>query len=304
MYENVLFWLDRVTTVATEKQQWVALSTVTLQAAVNNIYFENWTLYYFYIDKLLSLAYFVCRSAYTYRLQIIWRLYRSYEVYTDHRKILQIIWSLSQIIRILYRSYEVFYFIWSLYRPHEVYTDHTKFIQIIWSFYRSYEVYIHHMKFTEITWSLYKSYEVYRDHMKLIQIIWSFYRSYEALFTNHMKPCLQIIWSLVYGSYEALFTDHMKPCLRIIWSLVYGSYEFWYRSYEFCRSLSYYFGSTLCHFVYGCMFCTLLFNFVNYVFLLLCMFRSRYCVSLCCFVYCFCVNVYSTAATGCQSNYS
>jgi hypothetical protein len=45
----------------------------------------------------------------------------------------------------------------------------------------------------------------------------------------------------------------------------------------------------------------LLFNFVNYVFLLLCyvflllcMFRSVYSVSLCRSVYCWCVNVYCT----------
>ena len=41
-----------------------------------------------------------------------------------------------------------------------------------------------------------------------------------------------------------------------------------------------------------------------YVFLMLCMFHSRYCVSLCCSVYCLCVNVYCTIATGCQPNCS
>jgi hypothetical protein len=41
-----------------------------------------------------------------------------------------------------------------------------------------------------------------------------------------------------------------------------------------------------------------------YVFLLLCMFHSKYCVSLCCSMYCLCVNVYCTTATGCQPNCS
>jgi hypothetical protein len=64
------------------------------------------------------------------------------------------------------------------------------------------------------------------------------------------------------------------------------------------------------------MFCMLLFNFVNCVFLLLCIFivmlcilnvmyvRSVYSVSLCCSVYCLCVKVYCTTATGCQPNCS
>ena len=41
-----------------------------------------------------------------------------------------------------------------------------------------------------------------------------------------------------------------------------------------------------------------------YVFLLLCTFRSVYSDSLCCSVYCLCVNVYCTTAAGCQPNYS
>jgi hypothetical protein len=68
------------------------------------------------------------------------------------------------------------------------------------------------------------------------------------------------------------------------------------------------------------LFCMLLFNIVNYVFYycyvyvfwLVCVFlllykymlHSLYSVSLCCSVYCLCVNVYCTTATGCQPNCS
>ena len=80
-----------------------------------------------------------------------------------------------------------------------------------------------------------------------------------------------------------------------------------YMRFAVCMAASfitflYSFGSFLNHRIYGCMFCMLLFNLVEVP--LMCSYCSVYSVSLCCYVYCLCVNVYCTAATGCQPNCS
>jgi len=99
------------------------------------------------------------------------------------------------------------------------------------------------------------------------------------------------------------YTDHMK--LLLIW--------LFRLSHSFIL-----FGSIFYHCIYGCRFCMLLFHFVNYVCLLLClcilivMFMYSYyvCSILCilfhCVVLCiaFCVNMYCTTAFGFQPNYS
>jgi hypothetical protein len=92
------------------------------------------------------------------------------------------------------------------------------------------------------------------------------------------------------------YTDHMRLTA--------------YMAVFFYHILSYSFGSIfIIVFMVVCFvcFCLILqimyFYYVN-VFLLLCMFCSRHCVSFCCSVYCLCVNVYRTAATGCQPNCS
>jgi hypothetical protein len=100
-----------------------------------------------------------------------------------------------------------------------------------------------------------------------------------------------------------IYIDHMKFDVYMAVSFIHSFVSFWFHFLSF--------------YMYCCMFCMILFNFVNYVFLLLClcilivMFMYSYCYvvllwvfCLCCSVYFLCVNMYCTTATGCQPNYS
>jgi hypothetical protein len=104
-----------------------------------------------------------------------------------------------------------------------------------------------------------------------------------------------------------IYIDHMKFASYMAYSFIAFFYILLVSFLSVCVSVYMYVCVCVC--VYGCMFCMLLFNFVNYVFLLLCIlifiFRyvcyycSVYSVSLCS-VYCLCVNVYCTTAAGCK----
>ena len=99
--------------------------------------------------------------------------------------------------------------------------------------------------------------------------------------------CSSVKWSEILSNMESVIIrrcrDHMKfiVCMAILFII--------------CHHI-------LVVLLCGCLFCMLLFNFINYVFLLLCTLRSGYSVLLYCSVNCFCVNVHYTTATGCRPN--
>ena len=102
---------------------------------------------------------------------------------------------------------------------------------------------------------------------------------------------------------DTYYIDHMK----------FAAYVAFFKSH-FCMLFWFHFLS-----LYIWLYVLYAFDFVNHVFLLLCScilivkFMYSYCYvcsvlyilfSLCCSMYCLCVNVYCTTATGCQPNFS
>ena len=78
----------------------------------------------------------------------------------------------------------------------------------------------------------------------------------------------------------------------------------WMKFYYFFRILLFIFCIIVCMVVCFVWFYLYYIFLLLYLCIFLCIFRSRICVSLCCSVYCLCVTVYCTNATGCQPNCS
>ena len=102
-------------------------------------------------------------------------------------------------------------------------------------------------------------------------------------YSNHGESLKSRIWLSRLSHYFIFLWFHFLS-LYIWLHVLYASVQF-YKSCIFIVMFMY----SYCH---------------VHVFLLLCMFCAVYSVSLCCSVFCLCVNVYCTTTTGCQPNCS
>ena len=128
------------------------------------------------------------------------------------------------------------------------------------------------------------------------------------------NKCNEVEWSVIRWSvvkWSEGPSNEVSTIIIYIYIYIYCEVCCLY-GYFFYHTLSYFFGFQFYTYVYGCMFCMVPFNFVNYVFLLLrlCIlivmfmysYYIGYSVPLCCSMHCLCANVYCTTATGCQPN--
>ena len=112
--------------------------------------------------------------------------------------------------------------------------------------------------------------------------------------------CLCVL--IVVFMYSYCFYVFLLLCLCILAIFMY--------SYCFVCVLIVVFMYSYCYIYVFLLFCLcvlivmFMYSYYVYEFLLLCTFRSEYSVTLCSSVFCLCVNVYCTAATGCQPNCS